>query len=180
MITSKRILNVDDPLWERIGSTYELSFPPAERRDFELLPALLAHPYFRAYALLSEGAYAGMITCWEFPGFTYVEHFAIDEAARNGGIGGQAMRSFLQERSAPVVLEVEPPTCEISRRRIGFYERLGFVLDDRPYRQPPYRKGEAWIPLQLMSYGPTRLAENYETVRDTIYEYVYGIDANWP
>ena len=71
--------------------------------------------------------YVGFITGWLFDGYTYVEHFAIDPAASNGGIGAEAMKQFLVFCGTPVVLEVEMPTDEMSKRRIGFYERLGFI-----------------------------------------------------
>lgn len=176
-ITCKQVHSPDDPLWSRIKSTYESSFPVCERRDFDLLTGLLTRqPRFVAYALLRDGEYAGFVTWWKFDDFSYVEHLAIDASARNGGIGGEAMRAFLAQSATPVVLEVEPPTDEMSRRRIGFYERLGFVLDSHSYLQPPYRKDDAWLPLQLMSYGNANLAQRYEKVRDTIYRYVYGVN----
>ena len=54
---------------------------------------------------------------------------------RNGGIGAEAMKQFLAFCGTPVVLEVEMPADEMSKRRIGFYERLGFKLDNHVYHQ---------------------------------------------
>lgn len=65
----------------------------------------------------------------------------------------KAMTSFIALHEDPVVLEVEMPTEEMSKRRIGFYERLGFVLDHHVYFQPPYRKGEAFLEMRLMTHG---------------------------
>ena len=72
------------------------------------------------YALSKEDRYVGFITGWLFDGYTYVEHFAIDPAARNGGIGAEAMKQFLVFCGTSVVLEVEMPTDEMSKRRISF------------------------------------------------------------
>lgn len=171
-----RIETVENPLLKPIESTYLASFPVSERRDFELLKQLLINESrFLVTALLKDGEYAGFITSWQFSEFCYIEHFAIDESARNGGIGGKALQQFLSVCDVPVVLEVELPVEEMSKRRVGFYERLGFKLDTNPYRQPPYRVGEEWLDLRLMTYGTIDLKTSYEDVRYNLYKYVYQV-----
>lgn len=168
----------DEELLMNVRNTYIRSFPESERRDFDLIKNLLReNPYFNMHVLLKNDLYAGFITSWEFPEFVYVEHFAIDESARNGGIGGKAMQHFLKKSTLPVVLEVELPEDEMSRRRIGFYERLGFRLDSRPYRQPPYGPGLPWLDLCLMYYGPIDLDKSFETVKQQLYKHVYGVES---
>ena len=160
VIISKPVREIADPLLDLVEKTYTSSFPEEERRDFSLVRKLLEEDSrFEMYALLRDGIYVGFITGWQFEGFVYAEHFAIDESARNGGIGAKAMTSFLALHEDPVVLEVEMPTEEMSKRRIGFYERLGFVLDHHVYFQPPYRKGEAFLEMRLMTHGKLDLME---------------------
>lgn len=164
----------DDPFLEQIEKTYTDSFPPTERRDFHLVRKLIDNPFFKAYAVLKEEKYVGFITIWEFESFIYVEHFAIDASARNSGIGGKILQQFLENSNKPVVLEVELPEDEMSKRRVGFYERLGFTLDDHLYQQPPYREGDSWLDMRFMTCGNINLSENFETVKNTIYKHVYG------
>jgi len=162
---------------EHIENTYTQSFPEAERRDFSLVRGLIdENPSFITYTLLKENKYVGFITAWQFDDFIYVEHFAIDETARNGGIGAIAMKQFLSLHKSPVVLEVEAPTDELSKRRICFYQRLGFQLDYHPYQQPPYRKEEDWLDMLLMSYGEINLDTRYESVKALLYKHVYGVE----
>lgn len=123
----------------------------------------------------AQPQYAGFLTAWDFNDFIYIEHFAIDEAARNGGIGGKALKQFLASCHAPVVLEVEIPTDDLSKRRIGFYERLGFRLDTHIYYQPPYRQGGPTLEMRLMTYGDLPLSASFETVKTTLYKNVYGV-----
>lgn len=176
MIECIKIENVTDPLLNRIEETYVSSFPSCERRDFAALKALMfPGSRFIANALLRDGQYVGFITCWNFEKFLYIEHFAIDQTARNGGIGGKALRQFLNVWNLPAVLEVESPDDEMSKRRIGFYERLGFVLDTHPYQQPPYHAGEGGLDMLLMSYGAIDLQKEYEEVKNYLYECVYGV-----
>ena len=177
IVICKPVRDCSEPLLSSVEKTYNASFPEAERRDFALVRELVERePRFIIYALLKDDNYVGFISGWLFDGFTYVEHFAIDESARNGGIGAKAMKQFLAFCGTPVVLEVEMPVDEMSKRRIGLYERLGFVLDDHVYRQPPYRAGEDWLEMRLMSFGGISLEEFFEQVRDNLYENVYGVN----
>ena len=176
VIVCELVKDPNSPLSGLVEKTYNESFPEVERRDFSLVRKLLVEDSrFELLALSRDGVYVGFITAWQFDGFVYAEHFAVDPSARNGGIGSRAMRSFLALHKDPVVLEVEMPTDEMSRRRIGFYERLGFVLDTHTYQQPPYRPGDGWFEMRLMTYGSIHLSHSVEQVRDTIYRNVYGV-----
>ena len=75
----------------------------------------------------------------------------------------------------PIILEVEVPLDEMSKRRIGFYERLGFILrNDIFYFQPPYEEGMNGLELKLMHTGNLEksLLEKYS---EEIKKVVYGI-----
>lgn len=177
VIECRPVKKASDPLLDKVEKTYNDSFPEAERRAFSLVRELVKEESrFVVYALLRDEAYVGFITAWQFDSFTYVEHFAIDESARNGGIGAGTMKQFLALCDVPVVLEVEIPTEEMSKRRIGFYERLGYVLDSHVYFQPPYRRGEEFLEMRLMTYGDIDLQRSFEAVKACIHRYVYGVE----
>ena len=166
----------DDPMLGRVEKIYNASFPEVERRAFSLVLDLLRKDgRFRMYALLNNNEYVGFINSWRFDSFSYVEHFAIDESARNGGIGAKAMSLFLESQDCPVVLEVELPTDDMSKRRIGFYERLGFVLDDHKYFQPPYRVGEGFLEMRIMHNGLLHVEHDFVIVQKTLHKNVYGV-----
>ena len=177
IIVSKRITQINDPILDLIKNTYEDSFPIEERRDFPLFCELVRNqPAFNVDAFFRDGAYVGFITSWQLEGFVYLEHFAIEKAARNGGIGAIVMNQFLSSlNSVPAVLEVELPNEEMSKRRIGFYQRIGFVLDDHDYLQPPYHSDEDFLPLRLMTFGDIDLNTSFEAVKTSIYSKVYGV-----
>lgn len=176
VIVCKPVKETRDLLLDKVEKTYNNSFPEGERRAFSLLRDLLRdETRFCVYALLREDIYVGFITAWIFDDFMYVEHFAIDESARNGGIGANAMKQFLSFCDKPVVLEVEMPVDEMSCRRVGFYERLGYVLDNHTYYQPPYRKGEEWLEMRLMTQGEIDLEQSFEKVKHHIHKNVYGV-----
>ncbi|MDD4513931.1 GNAT family N-acetyltransferase [Massilibacteroides sp.] len=160
----------------KVQNTYISSFPQVERRDFLLFCELLENePLFKLFVILRNEQYSGFITCWEFPEFVYVEHFAIDESQRSGGIGSIAMMQFLELIDKPVVLEVEKVIDDLTARRVRFYEALGFTMHPDLYKQPPYRGGDSWFDMKLMSIGSFDLSSKYESVKDCIYTHVYNV-----
>ena len=60
--------------------------------------------------------------------------------------------------SNPVILEIDPPVDDISRRRKGFYERNGFIANDYDYTHLPYHRGCEGHRLVIMS-SPHRIDE---------------------
>ena len=74
-----------------------------------------------------------------------------------------------------IVLEVEEPIDELTKRRIGFYQRQGFTIQDMPYQQPPYRKGDDWYPMKLMTLRGEDFSRQYEKVKNNIYREAYNI-----
>ena len=44
----------------------------------------------------------GFITAWQFPEVAYIEHFAIDRAYRQHGLGALAIDRFLSLTSTPL------------------------------------------------------------------------------
>lgn len=149
----------------------QTAFPIQERRDSEQQRQNTDdNPLFHNMLITKDDTPIGLLTYWDFNTFVYIEHFAIDSRLRNGGYGGRVLDRFRQQVASPIVLEAEEPSDELTRRRIGFYQRHGFVLQDFAYQQPPYRQGDEWFPMRLMCSGSMDLI----TARDTIYREVYA------
>lgn len=153
------------------------------------------NPLFTLYKITDSGEDAGFISIWDFPEFRYAEHFAILPSMRNRCLGSRVLEYLDRMSDKPIVLEVEEPVDEITRRRVGFYERNGFRLMDGDYLQPPYKPGSASLPMRIMTKGATTLATksnvgspesaalghndnndslSLEKIKETLYRYVYG------
>ncbi len=160
---TERITTSSHPLFEDAMTLYRDSFPFHEQREEASQRSIMAHPEYHFLAVYDDAdAFVGLILCWEAEQFVYVEHFCIDSAMRNRGLGSRALRLLL-ERGKPVILEIDPPVDDISRRRKGFYERCGFAANPYPHIHPPYHKNHAGHSLTVMS-TPTPI--NKETYRD--------------
>lgn len=161
-----------------LEALYLSAFPHAERRALTQWRALHAAGGNFAVGELLRGdcARVGLLTRWRFAAFSYVEHFAVSPTLRGGGLGAAALALLREaEGERPIVLEVEPPTTALARRRIGFYTRCGYTLSPAPYTQPPYRRGEDALPLCLMTTSPAFLEGNAGLVVETLHREVYGV-----
>ena len=146
----------------------QASFSDDEYRPYDEQLALFEEPEYRIYYMP-----AGFLAVWEFESFIYIEHFAVDPALRNSGTGSAMLQELVKQYQKPICLEVELPEDELTRRRIGFYERNGFVFNEYPYIQPPISKGKSPVPLRIMTYGEAITRETFEAIKNVLYRSVY-------
>ena len=172
----KKVLDKESVELVDVRYIYEESFPLDERRDYtKLVELLLRNDTFILEAICSEDKVVGMLSLWNLEGWLFIEHFAIAPACRGRGIGREVIQAFIEGANHPIVLEVEPPTDEYSRRRIDFYRGLGFVLHDTyRYIQPSYDEDREAVELRLMTYGAP-LNCNLDALARMLHGSVYGV-----
>ena len=166
------------PFYTNVEELMHESFPTNERRDDGKQRDATDHtPEFNCYYISTDDEpddFLGFITIWHFEDFMYVEHLAISPKHRNRGFGKMILDKIKEvAESKLIILEVERPDDEMSRRRIGFYCRCGFHLCEKDYMQPPYREGEDMFPLYIMYCGTDSIDMQYEYIKTTIYKNVY-------
>ena len=142
---------------EKFSQLYEImeySFPPNERGSENLHYSELSRPEFRCLCYEPDNIPLAFLNYYEFPETEtiFVEHFAVSEELRGRGTGS-AIMEHLKRTTSPflIVLEVEPPDGPTERRRIDFYKRLGFHMNDGEYFQPEFYGKSPAIPLKLMT-----------------------------
>lgn len=161
------------PDLETIRLWYESSFPADERRSFDELLKLLPCPDMHLCALINDHQLVGFILYWQWEDIVFIEHFAIDSELRGKQFGQQALTITLRIECRYCILEVERPEDDISRRRIGFYERQGFILNPFDYVQPPYQPGKSAVPMRLMSIPTIATEAEFMCLSELIKERVY-------
>lgn len=174
MIKFKRVTTADSA-YAFIEELMHESFPVDERRDDDAQRYNTDHNQsFTAYLITDGEINIGLITLWKLDGFYYVEHLATSPQVRNKGYGKMIMQALLHDFSDyTIVLEVELPEDDLSKRRIGFYERNGFKLCQKPYMQPPYRSGGTPIPMRVMYSGDKSIDDIFDKIMSDIYRNVY-------
>lgn len=177
-------LTTNHPGYLFVEELMHASFPESERRD-DILQRKNTdfNSKFSTYLITEDNnsteevskteTYIGFITLWNLDGFTYAEHLAISPKVRNKGYGAKIIEALLNMVEGTIVLEVELPEDELSKRRIGFYKRCGFKLCNKPYMQPPYRKDGESIPMHIMYTGKDNIDNEFNSIVKDIYLNVY-------
>lgn len=147
----KRLVSCRDEWYPAARALYEKSFPHHEQRTPPSQRAALECGDYHFDLIFQDGRFVGELLHWDTPAFSYVEHFCMEPSLRGQGLGQKAL-ALLADRVGPVILEIDPPADEISRRRKGFYERCGFRENPYDHRHPPYHPGNEPHPLRIMSY----------------------------
>lgn len=172
-------IDIKHPQYSFVENLLEEAFPENERRDKEEQRRYTAqNKLFTCYLIEDKESNLpiGLVTIWNLNGFHYIEHLATSPKCRNKGYGKDIMKALTDMLPGTIVLEVEHPEDEWSKRRIGFYQRCGFSLCHKDYIQPPYRKGGEEVPLYLMFTHTETIDKEFDTIRHQLYKEVYGVE----
>lgn len=164
---TQRLKTIDHPLYARARALYDESFPRCERRDAAAQARILSDPAYHFELLLDGGDFVGLMLWWALADGRYLEHLCTLPALRNRRYGRAAL-SLLQAAGEPVVLEIDPPEDALSQRRARFYARSGFLANDFPHIQPPYRPGDPETPLVVLSWPRRLTAAEYAAFYRTL------------
>ena len=166
---------LDNKDFDKIYSIMEKSFPDDEYRPYDEQKALLERKEYKIYTWHNDGIICAFIALWEFHNIVYIEHFAVDPDFRNGGIGSKILNEISALTKKQICLEVEPPNDEITMRRVEFYKRCGFFLNEYPYVQPAISKGKKEVPLMIMTHGKKISKIKFNDIKFVLYTNVYKI-----
>lgn len=171
-----QMINLDE--FSSFFEIMEKSFPSIERRTYEDQLALLEDQYYKIIGLKdSNNKVRAFIAIWNFEDFNFIEHFAVDDTLRSQGIGTYILNECIKSMGdKPVLLEVELPEDDISKRRINFYKRCGFSFNSYAYMQPSLQKGYPLLPLRIMSYPENLNETDFYKFKDVLYKKVYKVD----
>lgn len=162
----------------QVFSIMEESFPLDEYRPYEEQKSLLKESKYRIYILpdSENRKIKAFISIWQFADFAYIEHFAVAREYRSQGLGSRILDEIRQILPDQICLEVELPENDTAKRRIEFYKRNGFFLNEYPYLQPPISKGRKSLPLMIMTSEDLLTEDRFETIKTDIYRNVYKVE----
>ena len=169
----ERLTAAEHEMYARAMELYCQSFPFHEQREGDSQARIMGHEEYQFNLIYDGDEFAGLMLCWETARFIYVEHFCILPALRNRKYGQRALE-LLKERGKPIILEIDPPVDEISLRRKGFYERLGFQHNGYLHCHPPYHREYAGHDLVVMSCPELLAEERYEEFNQYLKTVVMG------
>lgn len=147
----ERLTGEDHALFDTAIALYVSAFPEIERRDLAEQARIMGNGHYHFDLILEGERFLGIMLYWETDRFLYLEHFAILPELRNHGYGAGALE-LIKAKGKPVILEIEEPVSEMTRRRYGFYRRCGFVMTPHYHIQAKYHLGCGDLMLKILSY----------------------------
>ncbi len=144
-------VNVTEETFQSVYDKMTAAFPYEERRDYINQQECLNDKRFCFFEIYDEISPVGFTALWDLEGFVFIEHIAIDSDKRSGGYGSKAIEHIKQIFKKTIILEAEAPETEQQIKRIRFYNRLGFKVNNYYYEQPSYHGGEG-LPLKILSF----------------------------
>lgn len=147
-----RLTSTEDINFQEAWKLYHSSFPQDERRELILQKKIIEEENYHFVIVKKNELFLAIILWWQFQGFRYIEHIATTARLRNNGYGQKIIQKMITDSCEPIILEVEPNLNKTANRRIAFYKRQGFKLNNFNYHQCPMRKNGAFVKLLLMSY----------------------------
>jgi GNAT superfamily N-acetyltransferase len=161
---------------ENFSSVYKRlidAFPYEERRDESDEEKCFLKKEFNFCEITDDGENVGLIVFWLFSEFLFVEHIAINKEVRSKGYGSKTIEVLKEKYNLPIILEAEAPKTETQKKRIKFYENLGFNVNPYDYTQQSYHASEG-VPLLILSFpevlSRSEFDEFFRTTRDVVYE----------
>ena len=132
---------------------YDAAFPEYQRRNDIDVAAVFRQPAYRLDAWLADGEFAAFMSWWNFPDIRYVEHLAVAPDKRSLGIGKKLLQAWLPTAETLVALEIDPVVDELTRRRLAFYQRVGFAENpDIMHGVPSLLEREYITPGELLTW----------------------------
>ncbi|MDU1889787.1 MAG: GNAT family N-acetyltransferase [Dysgonomonas sp.] len=140
--TFHKIKSSKDKWYKPYREIYEVSFPVFEQRsEVQQLKAFESASYHLLIATEDEKLLS-FISYWEFDGYVYIEHLAVNPEFRGQNIGSETLDLFANQIQKMVILEIDPPIDDISKKRLHFYEALGYKLNPFIHHHPAYHPSE--------------------------------------
>ncbi len=161
--------------FDKIFEIMDETFPDSEMRSYDGQKKLLDNSKYNIYVKRNdEGSIVGFLAYWDLDSCLFFEHLVVSPHYRGRGLGSQIILDNIKNVSKPIFLEVELPTDEASQRRINFYKRFGFILNDFYYEQPDLRLNCEKMQLMIMSYPNSIDEAAFAPYKKEIYKNVYN------
>mgnify|MGYP000028292087 FL=1 len=163
--------------FDKVYAIMEEAFPFDERRTYDEQKELLSNPNYCVYVLYDNRKdIKSFVTIYQFDEFAFIEHFATSNKYRKQGFGSLILNELFNLLNCRFCLEVELPETEFAKRRIEFYKRNGFFVNNFDYIQPPISEGKKALRLILMTSGGTLTKNEFEKTKAILYKKVYRIN----
>lgn len=160
-----RIQSSNNKYFKDIMNLYKDSFPIFEQRVLKDQLDVLKEDRYNCIAVCEKDKLVGLLFYWELENCKYIEHLAILTELRCKSYGSKILSEFCKSDKT-IISEIDPPVDEISIKRLNFYTKLGFKLQEFNHIHPPYRKNYQGHNLKIMSHKKDLSYDEYNHFND--------------
>lgn len=164
-------------LMQEFNTFYQIlkdHFPTKEVKEYSYVKEMFESGNAHALVQKEDDTIIGALCYMEVEEYVFIDYFVIIDAFQGKQLGQQMLQYFKNTINKPIILEVELPTDDISKRRIAFYERMGFILNEHEYVVPPIRSLKCPIYFLLMTDTSPLTKEQFNKIYPKILKIVYG------
>ncbi len=152
-VSLRRVASASSAAFRRVNRLYARAFPACERFSLARQAKALGDARYRLCEVRCGREFAGFGSWWNFGKAIHIEFLAVCGKLRRRGLGSAVVRRLLSRFGGKRVwlLAELPSKSRLARRRIGFYERLGFRVNPFRYyaRLPAGRR----LTFAVLSHG---------------------------
>jgi len=157
------IENQHNKYFEKAWQIYEESFPVEEKRTLKEQIKLFDKKSFTMLCYVEEEIVLAILFYWQIDSYTYLEHFAVNSTLRGRSYGSKILQEFI-DNNQHIILEIEPIIDKITQKRLDFYERFDFKVNNHIHFQVPFRKNTQELQLIFLSHKKVLSVEEYTTL----------------
>lgn len=163
--------------FDRFYQILSNNFPTKEIKEYNYMKDTFYAGLYQVLTLKDNDQIVGIMSFYQHDDFRFIDYFAIDGSLKGKGMGSKMLQYFINLDDKMVILEVEHPEDEQSKRRIAFYQRNGLYLNDQfEYFVPPVRNLKHRLYFHLMSSKRKINNIEFEKYYPQILKMVYGIE----
>ncbi|WP_165043159.1 GNAT family N-acetyltransferase [Dysgonomonas sp. ZJ709] len=166
------IKDINDKWYDIFRPIYSTSFPIHEQRDTAQQIKAFESDRYSLECTIENSTLIAFIAYWEFEEYIYIEHFAVNDKLRGQNYGSLILHEFINKKEKTVLVEIDPLTDDISIKRLRFYERLNFNINEYDHYHPPYNKKYAPHKLVLLSHNHQISKEQYDAFYENMVEII--------
>lgn len=163
--------------FDRFYQILSNNFPTKEIKEYNYMKDTFYAGLYQVLTLKDNDQIVGIMSFYQHDDFRFIDYFAIDGSLKGKGMGSKMLQYFINLDDKMVILEVEHPEDEQSKRRIAFYQRNGLYLNNQfEYFVPPVRNLKHRLYFHLMSSKRKINNIEFEKYYPQILKMVYGIE----
>jgi len=154
------IQNSNDFYFQEAWDIYEESFPKEEKRTLQEQIKLLEKDTYTMAGHIENNTLVSILFYWRIDSYTYLEHFAINSKLRGQNYGSKILKQFIL-KNENIILEIEPIIDEMTQKRLSFYEKFNFVVNQHIHFQVPFRENSEDLKLLLLTQNSVLSKDEY-------------------